>query len=224
MINILLSLRAFDRKDIKKALKPYITSDKKVCVLAYSFFKMFYATKASYESYYSEQGPYYEKLLNSFSVFGTKELIWVDYYKDSREDAIKKIASADIIYLPGGAPDEMMKRIKEKNLLEALTDTSKTYIGVSAGTMIQFEDYYIAPDHEYSKFSEEKGLGLIKDFYIDVHYRRRIKQKSSMRKVWKKYRKEMYIIPNDGCIILDKNQIKCVGTATQLYNRKGIIK
>jgi peptidase E len=224
MINILLSLRAFDNKKINEALVPYIKSDMKVCVLAYSFFNMFYPTKASYEAYYSENGPYYEKILNSFSIFGIKELIWIDYYKDSSEEAIKKLASADIVYLPGGAPDEMMLRIKEKGLLKALRDVNKTYIGVSAGSMIQFKNYYISPDQEYTKFSEERGLALIKDFYVEVHYRRRKKQKSSMRKVWKRFKKDMYVIPNDGCIIKDEKGIKCISTARKYYDRFGIVK
>lgn len=223
MTNILLSLRVFEQKDIYEALKKYIQPNQKVCVLAYSFFDMFYPRKEDYLAYYAKHMPYYEKILNSFSVFGIKDLIWIDYYQDSTDEAIKKIKDADIIYLPGGAPDEMMKRIEEKGLTNALSDTNKTYIGVSAGTMIQFNDYYISPDDEYLAFSEQKGLGLIDDFYAEVHYRRRKKQKSSIRKVWRKYHKDMYVIPNDGCIIVDQNEIKCIGTAKKLYNKKGII-
>ncbi len=223
MTNILLSLRIFNQENVKQALSTYIKKDMKVCVLAYSFFEMFYPRKSDYLHYYAKDQAYYEKILNSFSVFGIKELIWVDYYQDSSEEAIKKIQSADIIYLPGGAPDEMMKRIEEKGLTKALSDKNKTYIGVSAGTMIQFQNYYISPDKEYKAFSEQKGLGHVKGFYAEVHYGRRKKQKSSIKRVWRKYHKDMYVIPNDGCIIVNDNEIKCIGTAKKLYNRKGII-
>lgn len=223
MTNILLSLRVFDQKEIYQALQKYIQPNKKVCVLAYSFFDMFYPRKEDYLAYYAKGKPYYEKILNSFSIFDIKDLIWIDYYQDSTEEAIKKIKASDIIYLPGGAPDEMMKRIHEKGLTEALTAKDKTYIGVSAGTMIQFRDYYISPDDEYHAFSEQKGLGLINDFYVEVHYRRRKKQKSSIKNVWRKYHKDMYVIPNDGCIIKDEHKIICLGTAKKLYNKKGII-
>ncbi|QWB95178.1 Type 1 glutamine amidotransferase-like domain-containing protein [Mycoplasmatota bacterium] len=224
MINILLSLRAFENKKIYDSIKPYIKKDMKVCVLAYSFFEMFYPTEEAYSSYYSDQGPYYEKIINSFSMFGINELIWIDYYKDSMKEAIKKIEDADILYLPGGAPDEMMKRVIEKGLLKTLNDFNKTVIGVFAGAMIQFKNYYIAPDAEYKKFSEENGLNYINAFFIEVHYRRRKKQKSSIRKMWRKYKKDMYVIPNDGCIIIDHSHIKCIYTARKLYNYKGIIK
>ncbi len=226
MVNILLSLRIFDQPIIKEALKPYINPDSKVTVLTYSFFKMFCSDEDAYEAYYQEGGEYFDKIWDSFSVFDIKKdnFFWIDYYKDSKDEAIKKINAADVIYFPGGAPDEMMDRIREKGLIDALSDPSKTYIGVSAGTMIQFKNYYISPDAEYPKFSEESGLGLVDGFYGEVHYRRRKKQKSSIRKIWRKYHKNMYVIPNDGCIIVDKNGIKTIGTAKQLYDKKGVIK
>ncbi len=226
MVNILLSLRLFNHPVVYKAVKPYVKENDKIAVLTYSFFKMFCETKESYEAYYEQDGPYFEKIATSFEVFGIdrKQILWIDYYKDSKEEAIKKLNEADIIYLPGGAPDEMMQRIIEKDLLDTLKSLDKTFIGVSAGTMIQFKDYYIAPDKEYPSFSEEKGLGLVDGFYAEVHFRRRNKQKKAIKKVWKKYHKDMYVIPDDGCIIVDDHKLTTYHTARKYYNQKGKIK
>ncbi len=226
MINILLSIRNFNNKEIYEAVKPYINEESKICVLTYSFFSMFFPDRKAYDSYYQKGGKYYDKILNSLSIFDIKEsnFIWVDYYRDSTANALEKIAQADVIYLPGGAPDEMMNRIIEKGLVEALSDKNKTYIGVSAGTMIQFGKYYISPDQEYATFSEQNGLNLVSDFYVEVHYRRRKKQKSSIRKVWRKYHKNMFVIPNDGCIIVNNGEVETISTAKQLYDKKGIIR
>ncbi len=43
-------------------------------------------------------------------------------------------------------------------------------IGSSAGAMIQIAKYHITPDEDYNTFTYNKGLNLIKDFDIEVHY------------------------------------------------------
>ena len=226
MINILLSLRIFDQKQVQQAIKKYVHKEHKVCVLAYSFFQASYPTKALYEAYYSENGPYYEKIKDSFLNLDiqSNHISWIDYYHDDIASSIKKIEEADIIYFPGGAPDEMMMRIHEKRLDETLKNAHKIYIGVSAGAMIQFKDFYMSPDHDYPSFKICEGLGFIDNFYVEVHYQRRKKQKSSIRKVWRKHHKDMYVIPNDGCIIVDDTGIHMIQSAKQMYNKKGIIK
>ena len=226
MINILLSLRIFDQKQVQQEIKKYVHKEHKVCVLAYSFFQTLFPTKALYEAYYSENGPYHEKIKGSFLNLDIQSdhISWIDYYRDDVASAIKKIEAADIIYFPGGAPDEMMMRIHEKGLNEVLKNSNKIYIGVSAGAMIQFKDFYISPDHDYPSFKTCEGLGFIDKFYVEVHYQRRKKQKSSIRKVWRKHHKDMYAIPNDGCMIVDDNDIYMIQSAKQIYNKKGIIK
>ena len=119
-----------------------------------------------------------KKMIGSFSPYGIQEssIQWI-YYDTPTEEAIQMIKKSDILYFPGGAPDQMMERFKDKNLIQAIEEHQKIYIGSSAGAMIQFEDYHISADAEYPKFSYEKGLNLLKGFSIEVHYRRRKKQK-----------------------------------------------
>ena len=39
------------------------------------------------------------------------QIMWIYYFDDTKSICKTKILDADIIYFPGGAPDEMMERI-----------------------------------------------------------------------------------------------------------------
>ncbi|MCR3906445.1 MAG: Type 1 glutamine amidotransferase-like domain-containing protein [Tenericutes bacterium] len=224
MANILLSRGILHHPNIYKHVKEYIKANDRVLVVAFSFFESQFLNEKSYQEFYSKGGEYYEKMIDTFSVFKIAEnqIEWLNYYQDNHDTAVKKIKQADIIYFPGGAPDLMMKRIKEFDIKEALESHHGLFIGSSAGSMIQFKQYHISPDGEYHKFSYEEGLNLLSGFFVEVHYRRRNKQKSSMRKVHRAYQHDIYAIPDDGAIIADQKTVKCIGSARKIYDQKGI--
>ncbi len=226
MINILMSRSDLIHPKIKPALEQYIKEGMNVTVVCYSFFDIQYPTADHYRFDYAPEGQYYMKVVEQLLPFGIKEkdIQWVNYYDDTRIAAIKKIESADILFFPGGAPERFMDRIHEKGIYEAIIKHQKTYIGVSAGTMIQFENYHISPDADYPSFSYEKGLELLSGFFVEVHYRRRKKQKSGMRKVFRAYKLPIYIIPDDGCIIIDQGKIKPVNKAKLYYKNRGVVR
>lgn len=223
MINILMSRssalnQAWAYDELKQILKPKM----KVVVLGFSFFNEL--TEEEYFSIYDKGTEYYEKIANNFLDYGIRDTNWIYYYKTDHDEMVERINNADILYFPGGAPDLMMKRIIEKNILEELKAFKGIVIGSSAGAMIQLNKYHISPDNEYFKFEEKTGLGYIDEFFIEVHYRRRKKQKSSMRKMRKKYLKPIYTIPDDGMVIVNNGNIKTLNKAKKMYNKKGIIK
>lgn|SRR5690554_1805363 len=223
MINILMSrssalVEDWSRDELNKILKPNM----KAIVLGFSFFGNL--NEENYFTMYGKDSEYFTKINDNFSEYNISDVNWIYYYQTNKDEAINLINNADILYLPGGAPDLMFERIKEKELLDALKAFKGIVIGSSAGAMIQLEKYHISPDNEYFKFSEHEGLGYIKDFYIEVHFRRRNKQKSSMRKMRRKYLKPIYTIPDDGMVIIKDNEIKTLKTAKKYYNYKGINK
>lgn len=223
MINILMSrsgalVDSYATEQIKEILKPNM----KALVVGFSFFGTL--SEEEYFNMYDKNSEYYLKIKENFSFYGINEVNWIYYYKQTKEEMVELINNADILYFPGGAPDLMMERIIEKKILEELKGFNKIVIGSSAGAMIQLGHYHISPDNEYFKFSEHEGLKYINDFFIEVHYNRRKKQKKSMRKMRKKYLKDIYIIPDDGMIIVNNTNIKTLNTAKKLYNSKGIIK
>jgi peptidase E len=226
MINVLLSRGILKESYIVEELKDIIKKDFKVCVLAFSFFDKHIYHKDQYDAYYKKDGEYYQKMIDSFAPYGIKEeqITWVYYFDDHKDSAKKKIEDADIIYFPGGSPDQMMTRIDEFELKDFLEKQDKIFIGSSAGAMIQFDTYHISPDVDYDCFNIQEGLSLIDDFIIEVHYRRRKKQKSALRKMHRLTHKNIYSIPDDGAIIYDHEFIKLVGSATQLYHHKGVVK
>lgn len=211
---------------IKPTLEKYIKPRMKVTVVAYSFFDSQYPTPDVYRIDYEPEGKYYEKVVEQLIPFGIKEqdIAWINYYDDTTAEAIKKITGADILFFPGGAPERFMDRIHEKGLYEAINNHKKLYIGVSAGTMIQLKHYHISPDLDYKKFSYQHGLDLLKGFYVDVHYRRRKKQKAGMRRVFRAFHKPIYVIPDDGCLIVDDGHIKVVHTTKLYYKNRGVTK
>jgi peptidase E len=163
-------------------------------------------------------------MIDSFAPYDINEsqISWIYYFDDTKESAKQKINDADIIYFPGGSPDQMMTRIIEFELKEHIEAQDKIFIGSSAGAMIQFSEYHISKDADYDCFSIQEGLTLISDFIIEVHYRRRKKQKSALRKMHRLTHKNIYSIPDDGAIIYNHLTIRTIGSAIQLYNHKGV--
>ena len=103
------------------------------------------------------------------------------YKKDTADSAIKKVSDADIIFLPGGAPEKFYNRLVEYNLVYAIKNSNKVVMGPSAGTMVQFNWFHISKDRDYKKYQISDGIGLIEDFGVEVHYNRRKQQKKSLR-------------------------------------------
>lgn len=208
----------FAMNEVKKYLKPNM----KVAIIGFSFFGNL--TSKEYFDIYGPNNEYQDKLKNNFSDYGIKELNWVYYYGQSLEESLKIINESDILYFPGGAPDLMFARIKERGLLDILKNFKGIVIGSSAGAMIQLETFHISKDNEYFKFSLNEGLGYIQNFFIEVHYRRKRVQKSSLRKMRRKFKKPIYTIPDNGMIIVNNKNVITLGEAKLFSNRKGIIK
>ena len=226
MTNILLSRGIIGDQMMVQELNEIIKADHKVCILAFSFFEKHIKSKGAYDLYYKPGGEYYQKMVDAFMPYGISEanISWIYYFDDKTASAKSKLNEADIIYFPGGSPDKMMERINEFNIKEHLEKQDKIFIGSSAGAMIQFDEFHISPDMDYHCFALEEGLSLINEFIIEVHYRRRKKQKSSLRKMHRLTHKDIYVIPDDGAVIYHNQNIKTVGTAYQLYNKKGVIR
>lgn len=226
MTNILLSRGIIGNPLMMEYFKPYIRKTDKVVIVALSHFPKYTPNEAAYNAFYEKDGEYYQKMLDSFVPYGVKEsqIKWIHYFKDDKKSAIEKIKSADIIYFPGGAPDLLMMRINAFGIKDILEAHKGLFIGSSAGAMIQMASYHISPDYDYPSFKYEKGLELLKGFSIEVHYRRRKKQKAALRKVNRAFKQPIYAIPDDGALIVTSEGIKCINSAKKVYNKQGVVK
>lgn len=225
MNHILLSKGILASPKMIPYFKPYIHENDKVLIVALSHFSKHIENEEAYNSYYEKGGEYYQKMVDSFAPYGIKEsqIKWIHYFKDNQKSAIQKTKDANIIYLPGGSPDLMMMRIEAFGIKDVLESHQGLMIGSSAGAMIQMASYHISKDFDYPTFRYEKGLNLLKGFSIEVHYRRRKKQKAALRKVNRAFHQEIYAIPDDGALIVTNEGINCLATARKIYNKKGVV-
>lgn len=209
MINILTSKTIYTNEHIKEILKEYITPNKKIAVIAFSFFEYDYSQHNYLKSYSKEFGMWYDHIVNPLLSYGIKEknISFVLYQKDTKEEAIKKIDEADIIFLPGGAPDLFIKRLEEYDLVTYLKKQNKIFMGPSAGSMIQFNWFHISKDRDYHKFGIYDGLGLIEDFGIEVHFNKRKQQKKGLRRVSHYHDRIVYTILETGIMIIEDGKI-----------------
>ena len=97
------------------------------------------------KQYAPGQGIWYRSNQDVFYKYGIgkEQIVWVNYFKDSMDEMKEKILNSSILMLTGGAPDLMMKRIKEKKLKKLIKNYKGIMIGYSAGAMIQLDSYHI---------------------------------------------------------------------------------
>lgn len=219
-INILSSRSIYNRDYVYNQLSKYITSDKKIAVVAFSFFLNGHAHESYLESYRKPLGKWYLHIIEPFLRYGLKEenFDFILYNHTSKEDAKKIIDNADIVFLPGGAPDLFFERLEEYNLVDVIRNLdNKIVMGPSAGTMVQFNWFHISKDYDYKKYMLSDGLGLINDFGVEVHFRRRKQQKKSIRRVSHFNPRPIYTITDDGFMILEDGVIKYSYMADKYY-------
>ena len=208
-VHVLLNTSMIDEKWIYMNLKSYITKYERVCVLAFSFFD---DTKNGNKQYAPGQGIWYRSNQDVFYKYGISEeqITWVNYFTDSIDEMKNKIINSSVLMLTGGAPDLMMKRIKEKKLKKLLKNYKGVMIGYSTGAMIQFDTYHISPDEDYSDFSYQNGLGCLSGFDVEVHFRKSKTQMESIQKVQADKEIPVYGIFENGGMIVE-NGIICFG-------------
>ena len=122
MVDILMNTSMIDEAWCFPILRRYIKPNMKVCVVALSFFDDT-KTQADWNKQYQKgSGIWYRANHDVFFKYGIKDedISWIYYFQDSKEAMKEKIESADLVLFTGGAPDLMMKRIKEKKLIKAL--------------------------------------------------------------------------------------------------------
>lgn len=209
----LMNTSMIDEKWCYPILRKLIKPDDEVCVLAFSFFNDTKNSNDWDKQYAKGQGIWYRSNTDVFFKYGLKEnqIHWVNYFKDSKEDVLKKVLCSSILLLTGGAPDLMMKRIKEFKLKKILKSYQGLMIGYSAGVMIQLKEYHITPDEDYPTFQYLPGLGCIEGFKIEVHYHASNIQKQSIERVLKEKGQPVYAIYEDGGLIVHDNQIESFG-------------
>ena len=214
MINILLSRYNFDENWCYKSLKNIIDSNHKVLVLPLSFDYMKISSDEDWQKAYNPNyGKYYNEVILPFASYGIKEcdISWINYFLQDKEFIREKIKESDILFFTGGLPDKTIERLEELDLIKYIEKFNGIIIGASAGAMIQTKEYHISPDKDYNDFSYNKGLDIIKNFNIEVHYNETDIQKTSINRVLDEKKRTVYAIKDTGAIIINNNHIELLG-------------
>ncbi|RDY27107.1 peptidase S51 [Romboutsia weinsteinii] len=214
MVNILLSLYNFDSDWCYDTLKDIIKSNYKVLIAPLSYHEEWLKDNYDwYNTFNPNNGSHYKDIVSPFLSYGITEdnIYWINQFEDSREIILDKIESSDIIFFTGGYPDKMMDRFINYGLVKALENYKGIMIGSSAGAMVQIADYHISQDHDYDEFSYNKGLNIIKDFDIEVHYEDSIIQNESIRRCIKERGKPIYSIENEGAVLVIDGKATMLG-------------
>ena len=213
LINILFDCPNID--DFYDNLKDFFDEKTTVCVIAFSYYDDYVYDATSWEKVYGKGlGNCYFETVDSFKPFGVKEenITFVNYFTDSKESAKKKIKAADVLYFTGGLPDRMMDRIKDFELEEDIMSHEGIVMGYSAGAVIQLSEYHLYPDGDYTDFGYYKGLPMLSDFYLEVHYRGLKVQDESIKKCLGERGKTVYVTSDHGGgIVVQNGNISIIG-------------
>lgn len=213
MVNMLFSLYNFNEKWAKNIVSKYINSNNRVLIIPFSFDEDIKSDMEWQSEFNKYKGRHYKVIEKTFSSYGVSEknIKCINYFKDTKESAKDKIKNSDVIFFTGGLPDKMMYRLNEFDLINEIENFKGIIIGSSAGAMIQIKDYHITPDEDYNTFSYNKGLNLIKNFDIEVHYEGTETQEKYINKVLNEKSDTVYAIKNTGGIIIDNNVTTLLG-------------
>lgn len=219
-IHCMMNTSIIDDKWCYPVLKKYIKPNDEVCVFAFSFFDDTKNLNDWNKQYAKGQGIWYKENTDVFYKYGLKEnqIHWVNYFTNTKEEIENKILNSSIILFTGGAPDLMMKRIKEFKLKSLLKNYQGLMMGYSAGAMIQLGEYHITPDSDYPGFKYLTGLACINDFKIEVHYHASNLQKECIDRVLKEKGQPVYAIYEDGGLIAANDKIELFGRV-ELFDR-----
>lgn len=202
---VLMNTSMIDEKWCRPVFSKLLSADDQVCILAFSFFDDTKNLADWNKQYAPGQGIWYRANTDVFFAYGLsrENIHWINYFSDSIEEMKAAIANSNVLLLTGGAPDLMMKRIREKKLAGLLRRYQGLVIGYSAGAMVQLGDYHISPDEDYPTYSWQKGLGYWPQFDVEVHYRASRQQLEAIERTLQENPRPLYAIYEQGGMVVD---------------------
>ncbi|RXK17461.1 Type 1 glutamine amidotransferase-like domain-containing protein [Macrococcus sp. DPC7161] len=209
MINILLSLFK-EKSNWNSEIERYIKG-KIVLIIPFSFTDKYVTNEKEWKNIYGVGGKFYQPTIDPLLTFGVEQeaIRWINYYQDSIDDMKQEIQNAEVIFFTGGAPELMMQRLIEKDLVEVIQAFNGVVVGYSAGAMVQLNHYHITPDEDYPSFSYERGLNLVSGFDIEVHYEPYMDPYNE--KVVKEKGVKVFALTDEGMLIVRNGEVEMYG-------------
>ena len=201
MINILLSQHTgigeeWARSALSKVLKPGM----KAVIIPFSY-RAGLQTAEDWEAAYGADGKYSAEIAACLAEYGITELEWVNFFGTSHSEAKEMVSAAGLIFLPGGLPDRTMERLERFELIEAIENFDGVIMGISAGAMVQCREYHITPDGDYAEFTYQKGMNILREYGVEVHYEGTKVQNEGIARVISERGRPVWAIGNRGGVI-----------------------
>lgn len=216
MVNLLLSLYNFDEDWCYETLKHIIKEEHNVLIIPFSYHDDWLNSEYDWDKTFNyKYGTHYKEIVTPFLAYGILEsnISWINQFVDSIDLMKDKIKKSDIIFFTGGYPDLMMEKFKKYNLVKEIENYNGVIIGASAGAMVQIKEFHISPDSDYDDYSYNKGLNIIKDFDIEVHFENTEIQNICILRAIREKRKPVYSITNNGAVLVQDGEIITLGDA-----------
>lgn len=217
MINILGNVYTIHDQWCFDAFRPYIRPTDKVALVLLAYREDRLPDATAWDALYgAPNGIYYQGIVESFAAYGVppEQLTAINFFDDTPKTAREKIESADILYFPGGLPDKMLERIETLDLADAIRRHQGLVMGYSAGAILQLDEYHLTPDKDYPEYCYKKGLGLLSDFEVEVHYEAAPQQKAAICRYLSERGRPVYAMGNAGALIVEGGRITPVGDVT----------
>ncbi len=196
--------------EIKEDLSNF--KNKKAVVLPWSFPNEFGSEDLEEKWIIPGMSKYYDRLTE----LGF-EVIVENCFKKTQEEIEKDIQESGLLIITGGNPHMLLKQLSPyKNIL---SNYNGVVIGESAGAEIFFNDYYIMKENSFIQEQEHlNGIGLINEFYVDVHSIEEESYLSRLQQISEITSKPMYFMDNTSAIEynFETKDIKCVGNAKKV--------
>lgn len=153
----------------RKEMKKIITPDSKVLCFSGSD----YEWQIDNTEELSQGGRYYKEQYEPFKDLNvTENYFYIVKPQDDKNTIKSRLHNCDIIFLAGGHMSVLEYILKQFEVWNLLKIYDKHIIGVSAGALIQLDQYDITPyiDKDYDYYETCNGLGLVKNLRLIVHY------------------------------------------------------
>ncbi len=151
-----------------------------------------------------------------FHDMGAKDVVFAEL-SESLPLISKKIDDCDLIYLPGGDPELLISRLREKDISEVLQRSDKIFVGNSAGAFALCKNYVVIKGQENSGRTELlDGIGRV-NFAVSVHYKSRDIEFSGhepeleLTELSKRTNMKIFAIPENSAVIYNFDTLAFMG-------------
>ena len=212
MVNILLNYYNFDESWAYDEIKPFLIN-KKVAVIPLSFRDNQAWDNQSWQALFGKNGEKYQTIINPFFAYGISEedICWINYFQDSTQTALDKIASVDVLFFTGGLPEKTTQRLLKMGLTNAVSTFDGVVMGASAGAMFQLDSYHVTPDDDYPNFFIDYGIGIVKGIDLEVHYENTQIQRQCTQQAKQILNKPVYAMWHQGGLLIKDGNVTILG-------------